>query len=148
MFDSIPTVAYKGLKKNNLKESSLKILKQKYEKLNCWGLLASVDLYDCNPKYIRQPKKIKELIIGLCSAIKMKRYGGLLIKKFGQGSLLGYSAMQFIETSSITIHFDEPENRAFIDIFSCKFFDPFAAAEFCKKFLEAKKSKLRYHLRY
>jgi S-adenosylmethionine/arginine decarboxylase-like enzyme len=136
------------LKKNNLKESSLKILRQKYKKLNCWGLLASVDLYSCNPEYIRQPKKIKELIIRLCSAIKMKRYGQPIIKKFGSGELLGYSAMQFIETSSITIHFDEPQDRAFIDIFSCKFFDPYMAAEFCKKFLEAKKSKLRYYLRY
>jgi len=148
VFDGIPTVASKRLGKNNLKESSLKILKQKYEKLNCWGLLASVDLYNCNPKYIRQPKKIKELIVGLCSKIKMKRFGKPMIEKFGQGSLLGYSAMQFIETSSITIHFDEPQNRAFIDIFSCKFFDPYMAAEFCKKFLEAEKLKLRYHLRY
>lgn len=77
----------------------------------------------------------------------MKRFGEPMIKKFGAGDLLGYSALQFIETSSITLHFDETENRAFIEIFSCKFFDPEKAKIFCHKFLEAKKSKIRHYLR-
>lgn len=136
------------MERNNSKESGLKNLKQKYEKLRCWGLLASLDLRGCNPGYIKQPEKIKELIIGLCSAIKMKRFGEPMIKKFGNGDLFGYSAIQFIETSSLTFHFDETKNRAFIEIFSCKFFDPDTAADFCRKFLEAKRFKLRYSLRY
>ncbi len=148
IFGRAPTVAYKRLKRNNSKESDLKNLKEKYKKLKCWGLLASLDLRSCNPTYIRQPEKIKELIIGLCSAIKMKRFGEPMIKKFGNGDLLGYSAIQFIETSSLTFHFDETENRAFIEIFSCKFFEPQKAAGFCRKFLGAKKSRLRYYLRY
>ena len=36
--------------------------------------------------------------------------------------------MQFIETSSITVHADEVFNRCFIDIFSCLPFDPAVAA--------------------
>ena len=36
--------------------------------------------------------------------------------------------MQFIETSTITVHADEVENRCFVDIFSCRSFDPAAAA--------------------
>jgi hypothetical protein len=32
--------------------------------------------------------------------------------------------MQFIETSSVTVHADEVSGRCFIDVFSCK---PFAA---------------------
>lgn len=111
-------------------------------------MLASIDLHGCKPEYIRQPKKIKEFIVKLCSSIKMKRYGPALIKKFGQGGLLGYSALQFIETSSITIHFDEMEDRAFVEIFSCKYFDANKAELFCKKFLQAKKSKMRHFFRY
>ena len=136
------------MEKNNLKGSGLKNLKEKYKKLKCWGLLASLDLRGCNPQYIRQPRKIKELIVGLCAFIKMKRFGDPMIKKFGNGDLFGFSAIQFIETSSITLHFDETQNRAFIEIFSCKFFEPGMAAGFCRKFLGAKKLKLRYHLRY
>ena len=36
--------------------------------------------------------------------------------------------MQFIETSSITIHADEFSRRCFIDVFSCRGFDPEVAA--------------------
>jgi pimeloyl-ACP methyl ester carboxylesterase len=51
-----------------------------------------------------------------------------LAKRFGAGKLEGWSAMQFIETSSITIHADELSNRCFIDVFSCRPFNTEAAA--------------------
>ena len=136
------------MERKNSKKFGLRNLKQKYDKLKCWGILASVDLYGCKPEYIRRPEKIRELITGLCSTIKMKRVGRPVIKRFGDGDLLGYSALQFIETSSITLHFDETKNRAFVEIFSCKYFEPELARQFCQRFLEAKKSKLRYYLRH
>lgn len=71
-----------------------------------------------------------------------------MIKRFGQDDLLGYSALQFIETSSITMHFDDTKARAFIEIFSCKYFDVKMAERFCKNFLKAKKSKAKYFLRH
>ena len=40
----------------------------------------------------------------------------------------GWSAMQFIETSTITVHADEVSGRCFIDVFSCRPFDPDEAA--------------------
>jgi len=123
-------------------------LVEKYRKLNCWGMLVSVDVYGCEPDYIRQPKKIKEFMVELCKSIGMKRYGPAQIKRFGEGDLLGYSALQFIETSSITMHFDDVENRAFVEIFSCKFFEPKKAEQFCRQFLKAKSSKVRHFLRY
>ena len=36
--------------------------------------------------------------------------------------------MQFIETSSITVHADEVFGRCFVDVFSCRRFDPERAA--------------------
>ena len=120
----------------------------KYRRLKCWGMLASLDIYGCAPSRIRDPKKIREFIFGLCAHIDMKRYGEPMIKRFGEGELEGYSALQFIHTSSITVHFDETRNRAFIEIFSCKFFDPKKAEQFCKSFLKAKKSKLKHFFRY
>ena len=36
--------------------------------------------------------------------------------------------MQFIETSSITVHADEVSGRCFVDVFSCKPFDGDRAA--------------------
>lgn len=68
-------------------------------------------------------------------------------KKIREGKLEGCSAMQFIKTSSITIHFDEEKNRAFIDIFSCKKFNPKKAEKFSKKFFRAKRSKMTILIR-
>ena len=87
-------------------------------------------------------------MIQLCDSINMKRYGPTMLKRFGEGELEGYSALQFIETSSVTIHFDETKDRTFIEIFSCKYFDPKKALRFCKEFLQARRSKLRYFFRY
>ena len=36
--------------------------------------------------------------------------------------------MQFIETSSITVHADEVSGRCFVDVFSCMAFDAALAA--------------------
>jgi S-adenosylmethionine/arginine decarboxylase-like enzyme len=47
--------------------------------------------------------------------------------------------IQFIETSSITVHLDEVWNRAFIDIFSCKTFDKILAKNFCKAYFKAER---------
>ncbi len=51
--------------------------------------------------------------------------------------------MQFIETSSITAHFEDQQRpmKAFIDIFSCKDFNEKSAAKFCKEFFQAERAK-------
>ena len=74
--------------------------------------------------------------------VDMVAHGPTYIDRFGIGELEGYSAMQFIETSSITVHCDEPGRRVFVDIFSCKDYDSRLAANFTKKFFRAKKIKL------
>lgn len=109
-----------------------------------WGKLASVDLSGCDHEFIQNKGKIKEFIGALCRVIGMKPVGEPVIKKFGEGSLEGYSAFQFIETSSITIHLDDKiSDRAFIDIFSCKDFDAKKAEKFSRDFFNAKNSKLK-----
>jgi len=40
-----------------------------------WGLLTSLDLYDCNPDKIRDADKIKQYVVDLCRLIGMKRFG-------------------------------------------------------------------------
>jgi hypothetical protein len=54
----------------------------------------------------------------------MKPYGKPFIEKFGdEPHLKGYTLIQPIHTSSITAHFAEQSGDAYIDIFSCKWFD-------------------------
>ncbi len=106
-----------------------------------WGKLALINLYDCDKNLIKNKREIKKFIKELTKKINMKGINSAKIKRFGKESLKGYSAFQFIETSSITCHFDETENRAFIDIFSCKDFETDKIKNFCKEFFQAEKAK-------
>lgn len=108
----------------------------------------SVDLGECDYSLLTNKKKIAEFCDKLCKEIKMVAHGKPIIKRFGEGDLEGYSAIQFIETSSITAHLDEFGLRAFIDIFSCKTFDEKKAKIFCQKFFKAKKVRVRNFYRY
>jgi len=105
-----------------------------------WGQLTVVDLYSCEKKLLTTPAVIKKFPTELCKLIKMKLYGKPVFKRLGKGRLEGYSLMQFIETSTIILHMDEFDNRAFIDIFSCKKFNGKTAVAFAKKYFKAKKA--------
>lgn len=121
---------------------------QEYADKQCWGIVASIDVYHCDPQLISDKEEIKKFIIALVDHIGMVRYGEPMIERFAEGALEGCSALQFIETSSITMHFDETQNRAFIDIFSCKYFDYKQAEQFCLSYLKGDQAKSVYYLRY
>jgi S-adenosylmethionine decarboxylase len=103
-----------------------------------WGYSVSINLFGCKLKLISDPKQIKAYISSLIPKIHMVAHGPCQIDRFGKGKLKGYSAMQFIETSSITVHCDEPGKRAFIDIFSCQKFNTDAAVAFSQDYFQAK----------
>ena len=112
--------------------------KKEYEQIRAWGMLSSLDIKDCDTKKVEDPEAIKKWIIELCELIEMKRFGEPTIVRFGEEKRVeGYSAFQLIETSAISGHFgiDEEtgEGYGYIDIFSCKHFDPWKAAEFTKE---------------
>lgn len=106
-----------------------------------WGKSVSIDLHDCDLSIISNPQMIQEFIYSVIKVIDMVPHGPCHIERFGVDNLEGYSAMQFIETSSITVHCDEPGLRAFIDIFSCKDFEPQTAVNFSQIFFKAQTSK-------
>ena len=106
-----------------------------------FGYLAAINCYNKNDK-IRDPKEIKKFIINLVDLIGMVRHGECRVERFGEGEIEGWSAFQFIETSSITFHNDEKHNRAFIDVFSCKDFDYQVARDFCQQFFESNRTKM------
>jgi S-adenosylmethionine/arginine decarboxylase-like enzyme len=90
-----------------------------------WGLLTSLDIYGCNPENIRDAEKIRQYVIELCHLIGMQRFGECQVVHFGKDERVeGHSMVQFIETSLISGHFANFTNSAYIDIFSCKAYDP------------------------
>jgi S-adenosylmethionine/arginine decarboxylase-like enzyme len=93
-----------------------------------WGMLAAIDLHHADRARLADPDVIRAFVPAVIDAIGMRAHGPLRIDRFGDGELEGWSAMQFIETSSITVHADEVLDRCFVDVFSCRPFDPEAAA--------------------
>jgi len=93
-----------------------------------WGHLAALDLHGCDPARLADPDAIRCCVATVIDAIGMRAHGPLMLERFGDGELEGWSALQFIETSSITVHADEVGGRCFVDVFSCRPFDPGAAA--------------------
>ncbi|MBU0466521.1 MAG: S-adenosylmethionine decarboxylase [Nanoarchaeota archaeon] len=114
---------------------------------NIWGQLSFIDLHTCNHDLMKDKKKLGEFCLALCGKIKMKPYGRPIVKRLGKGRIEGISAIMFIETSTITVHLDEFDNRAFIDIFSCKKFDSEVAKKFCKEFFKAQRVKSKTFMR-
>ena len=93
-----------------------------------WGTLAAIDLHDCDRAALADPEVIRRFVPAVIDAIGMRAHGPLHLERFGDGDLEGWSAMQFIETSSVTLHADEVYGRCFVDVFSCKPFDGHLAA--------------------
>ena len=93
-----------------------------------WGMLAAIDLHGCERSRLEDPDTLRRFVPSLIDAIGMRAHGPLALDRFGDGELEGWSAMQAIETSSITVHADEVSGRCFVDVFSCRPFDSEVAA--------------------
>lgn len=108
-----------------------------------YGQELILNLYDCDLKKISSEKELRKFVVTLCDdVIHMKRYGEPLIPHFGHDHLAGYSLVQLIETSSVTGHFSESRRSAYINIFSCAWFDSEKAAAFTQDFFGAKRAEV------
>lgn len=100
-----------------------------------WGLATSIDIYDCDPAAIRDAEKIRRFVIELCDLIQMRRFGETQVVHFGEDErVAGYSMVQLIETSLISAHFANLTNTVYLDVFSCKGYDPEIVADFAREF--------------
>ena len=108
-----------------------------------WGLHSCIDLYECDSETIRDAEKIKKFVIELCDLIKMKRFGETQVVHFGEDEkVAGFSMTQLIETSLISAHFANQTNTTYLDVFSCKQYDPYVVSNFSIEFFKAKSHNL------
>ena len=114
-----------------------------------FGLEVVMDLYGCDPRVIRSGKKLAEYATKLCKLLKMKKFGKTQLPHFGynEAHTSGYSMLQFIETSSITGHFSDLWNSAYLNVFSCRDFDTKKCIDFTVKYFGAKKVTSRVLIR-
>jgi S-adenosylmethionine/arginine decarboxylase-like enzyme len=104
---------------------------------NAWGIQCSFDVYNCNPETIRNAEKVKEFVVLLTDLIAMKRFGECTVVNFGEDEkVAGFSMTQLVETSLVSGHFANLTNTAYLDVFSCKTYDPKVVEAFAKEFFE------------
>lgn len=111
-----------------------------------WGYHLILDCKDCDLDAIKDAQNIRIFTKTLIDEIDMKAYGDPIIEHFGKHNpaVAGYSLLQLIETSSITGHFAEGSGDAYLDIFSCKPYDPEIAKGVVRRFFRPKKIKTTY----
>lgn len=113
-----------------------------------WGIASSIDIYDCDPETIRNAEKIKAFVVELCNLIRMKRFGETQVVHFGEDEkVAGFSMVQLIETSLISAHFANLTNTAYLDVFSCKPYDPEIVADFACGFFGGSRVTTQVSLR-
>lgn len=114
-----------------------------------WGLLSSIDVEDCDPGLIRSADAIRNFVVELCDLIKMRRFGECHVVNFGEEErVAGFSMFQLIETSCISGHFANASNRVYIDVFSCKAYDPAVVAEFTREYFRGAVTRVNVVNRY
>ena len=89
-----------------------------------WGHHLIINARRCTPSTIRSKSIIQEFSRTLVREIDMVPYGNPKVVMFGTGNKKGYTLVQLIETSNITGHFVEETDDMYLDVFSCKTFDP------------------------
>lgn len=96
-----------------------------------WGKHLIIDMAAGDPTRVRSAEHIRRFVEALVPAIDMKAYGPPVLEHFAEHvpEAAGFSLVQLIETSAITAHFCDRSGDAYIDIFSCKDFDPAIAVE-------------------
>jgi len=126
------------------------ISKDQYERHSNWGLATAIDLTGCELKMIREPEKVKQFVLELCKMIDMKMYGETAVVDFGDNPMVtGLSFTQMIETSLISGHMGNEHNGqfAYLDVFSCKWYDQQKAVDFAKDFFKAKNAEFHTVIR-
>lgn len=90
-----------------------------------WGYHLILDCRGGDLDAIRDRRTILAWVRRLVERIEMRSYGEPVCEHFAthDPDAAGYSLVQLIETSSITGHFVDRTGDAYIDIFSCKYFD-------------------------
>jgi S-adenosylmethionine decarboxylase len=103
-----------------------------------WGKHLVLDCAGCPRDLISDKENIRRFVDELILAIDMVPVGEPKIEYLAGHvpHLAGYSMVQLIETSSITGHFCDDSREVYLDVFSCKDFDPEMAVTVVCDFFE------------
>lgn len=94
------------------------------ENKNYWGYHYMVNAAGVDVECLKSYERVYGFAKNLVKAIDMVAYGEPQIVDFGTGDKAGFTLVQLIETSNISAHFVNELGQIYLDVFSCKDFDP------------------------
>jgi|TARA_B100000287_G_scaffold336443_1_gene322129 S-adenosylmethionine/arginine decarboxylase-like enzyme len=108
--------------------------------MDYWGYHSVFDCWDCDRTAIQDKNTVRNFITTLVKDIDMVPIGNPQISQtaIGQDDKEGFTAIQIIETSSITAHFINSTGSLYLDVFSCKKFDREIVQMLIKQFFNPK----------
>ena len=109
-----------------------------------YGFELVLDLHDCNPATFTR-EHLDYFFTDLCNLIDMEKcevhfwddVDVAVEERQTSPQTKGTSAVCFILTSTIVVHTLDLLSAVYVNIFSCKAFDPEVATEFTKEWFEA-----------
>lgn len=102
--------------------------------IESWGYHLILDCARGNKEKIKDEENIIKFTKELVKAIDMVAYGEPIVLNFGSGNKAGFTLFQPIETSQISGHFCNETGDFYLDIFSCKPFEPDIVREMVSKY--------------
>ena len=108
-----------------------------------WGWTLSMDCKGGNNN-ILNPIEIEKFGHKLVQAIDMTEYGLPQIVHFGKDDKKGWTWSQLLTTSNICGHFCDDSKDFYIDIFTCKHFNPEVARNVVFEYFEPKHIESRF----
>jgi S-adenosylmethionine/arginine decarboxylase-like enzyme len=107
-----------------------------------WGVLCIIDASECDIEAINSHSVIQEFVNEVLVAIEMVKIGGLHIHfcDTNDPKKAGLSYFQLLQDSNLSGHFcPRDRNTAYIDLFSCKEYDPVVVKETFQKYFNPQK---------
>ncbi len=103
-----------------------------------YGMELIADIRGCDFSGLTQ-KTLGDFLIALVEHVKMVRHGEPLMWEDHSGipHLDGISAIQFIETSNVVCHALNLTSTMYLNLFSCREFDPESALKFTMEYWKA-----------
>jgi S-adenosylmethionine/arginine decarboxylase-like enzyme len=90
-----------------------------------FGKLLIIDANLCDEENIKNLEKIRHFIDDLCEIGKMEKKGDMIVEVFPdtkfniENDLVGYSIVQIISLSNITLHINFISRTIYFDYFTC-----------------------------
>jgi S-adenosylmethionine/arginine decarboxylase-like enzyme len=106
---------------------------------NYWGYHLILDAAECDHNAITDHDTIYSFVKQLVKDIDMVAFGEPQIVDFGEGDKAGYTLVQLIETSNICAHFVNERDHLYLDVFSCKKYDPQTVIDVAKAYFKFQK---------